>query len=284
MSFDVIIITHGFRPFVLNAIHSAFNQTLAPQNIYVVHNNYEIQCDKIYSRVRSYQTTNFELIKVTNTTLGEARNVGLGFCQSDYVALLDDDDIWRNCRLINAKNFIKKSGLDVASCNFFCFDSHGNEFYDQTLALLPFGKNLQESLHISNYFSGGSAAIISKSVYKKNKFSSLKASEDWEYWLRIAKAGYKIDVDYDNQDVGIFKGDKNYGSDKSRDLQGTYQVLKMHVANIKIKQKELAEKAISEHLVRALSVREYKLAIKIFLILPSSTVLFRALKFIVRHA
>lgn len=77
---------------VESTINSILAQTLAPQEIIVVDDG---STDGGAELVSNYENRGVKLIRQTNQGVSAARNMGIQFATSDYVALLDADDYWK---------------------------------------------------------------------------------------------------------------------------------------------------------------------------------------------
>lgn len=279
LDFDVCIITHSYRPLVLNAVLSVLNQSLLPKKLFIIQNNPTIDSYFLHKKIISISTNcNIEIYNINNSTLGEARNIAFKKANSDYLAILDDDDIWKKNRLANIELFLNKNPqIDVLATNFFTFDKNGLESSEAGLSKYDQKWTLNEALFISNYFSGGSSAIISKRVYSNNFFSTQRAGEDWEFWLRLSINGYKLKILYDDYSLGIYKAENTYGQNHSRDLQSTYSIIEKYKSYIK--NKEVLSISVAKHTLRALDHNEIILALKILFLNPKYSTFIQSLKF-----
>lgn len=128
-----------------------------------------------------------------------------------YIAYCKPGDIWYNFHLNNNLNLLEKRNAD------FIFSGHSK--YDIF--------NINE-LYCNNPIDS-SSVIHKKECLSSGYFMSMfDPLEDWDYWLRIAKAGYKIER---NNQVTI-KNENEYAQHK--DI--CYEIIKKHEpTNIKVR-------------------------------------------------
>src|SRR3974390_116848 len=89
---SIIIPTHR-RPQMLNeAVASALAQTFQDFEIIIVLNGASGESFEMARRFE--QNPKIKIVEMEDSTLAASRNFGLGFAQSEWVAFLDDDDIW----------------------------------------------------------------------------------------------------------------------------------------------------------------------------------------------
>lgn len=128
--------------------------------------------------------------------LAAAKNYGLKQCTGDWIAYLDADDQWMDCKLeVQRKWMMKEPHID------FC----GTEAWDlQDGVMTPNCFNIGDyNLHTNivnrlpheNVLCHGSMmirkiAIDSLGGYSTNK--SLLGREDWDLWVRAAQGGFKF--------------------------------------------------------------------------------------------
>ncbi len=204
---SVIIPTYNRFKFLLNAIESIKNQTYKNIEIIIVN-------DK--SSEKEYYTHDFKDCKVIHLEKnsqnifgfacpgGYQRNFGMKKATGEYIAFLDDDDVWLPNKLeIQLKEMIEKNFLvsftDVyigkgvynknkkykTSINHYMKDIKYKNYVNE------FKKNKilkKDMLNIGNFTSGSSCLIMHKSVIDKVQYFPIKKDgDDWEYWKNISK-------------------------------------------------------------------------------------------------
>ena len=106
-SVAVVIPTLGRRS-LGSAIQSIFDQSVKPDQIIVIDDSIDQDLNlKEYESITVLKTGG-------NSGPSYSRNLGLGFCKSDWVAFLDDDDLWLPNHLEDLMEFCIENGLDAA--------------------------------------------------------------------------------------------------------------------------------------------------------------------------
>ena len=111
-SVSVVIPTLG-RESLLNSILSAINQTVKPLEVLVI--CHDSLCD---TQVLS-QAAGIPLVKILRNSLGtssENRNQGIRESLGDFVAFLDDDDMWLPLKLESQLSLVKLQNYDLVAC------------------------------------------------------------------------------------------------------------------------------------------------------------------------
>jgi teichuronic acid biosynthesis glycosyltransferase TuaG len=160
--------------FIDESIVSILNQTYNNWELLIGINGH-IQNSEVYKISKKYEINkkikvfDFYKIKGKSTTLNEL----IKFCNYDYVAILDVDDIWIFNKLEIQSTFLNKYDIIGSKCIYFG-DIEG------IIPNIPIG-------NISNYnFSLQNPIINSSSIIKKSLcFWNENEIEDYDLWLRL---------------------------------------------------------------------------------------------------
>ena len=129
------------------------------------------------------ETGRVQVVTAPSAGLAIARNTGIRASTGEWIAILDDDDVWHPDKLRAQLTAALVFGQDAVSCEHtfsgpgllkFCYP--------------PGNLSLREGLMLANYFSGGSAAIFKRAAYDSvNGFDGqLLACEDHDFWRRLS--------------------------------------------------------------------------------------------------
>jgi GT2 family glycosyltransferase len=144
-----------------------------------------------------YRALNLRLIRQDNRYLGAARNTGIRAADTEFVILLDDDNVPFPDMVSTLRRAIDHAEADAVTCGVRCFhDSSGTPPLDPNEGgpdqLFSAGPLLLGAVH--NCF-GDASGIYRSSVFEKvGYFHELKGRvfEDWQLLLKVAAAGLRL--------------------------------------------------------------------------------------------
>jgi glycosyltransferase involved in cell wall biosynthesis len=189
---SVIIPSYNRKCALIRAIRSALNQSLPPFEIIVVDDGSndetkEIDFSGIDSRIRL-------IVHPTNRGGAAARNTGIDAASGNWVALMDSDDTWLDCKLERQFCALQEDGgrdKVLVSCNVLRTFEHR--------APVPYNPAPPRKGNLSEYFlvDGGtlqtSTLLLPTGLAKQVRFDErLARHQDWDFALRLVRAGAKL--------------------------------------------------------------------------------------------
>jgi glycosyltransferase involved in cell wall biosynthesis len=176
---SVIIPAYNAADYVGRAIESALAQTYPPLEILVIDDG---STDATAETVARYPAP-VRLLRQPNGGPGAARNHGAREAKSEWLALLDADDVWLPHKLETQVAYTASPSVAVIhspACDSRC--------------IMPL-KATFEALWNGNFISNTSA-LIRRSAFEQiggyNEERILIGLEDYNLWLRLAHAGHEI--------------------------------------------------------------------------------------------
>jgi len=214
------IITAYNRPdYLYYALESALSQSYPSQQIVIVDDASPADLNKVISELdgvaRSHKFAG-EIIyhrQDSNQGANAARNKGIELATGDWLAFLDDDDVWlpeknleQISRLVLAENTIeelnsgrqdKPAGPIAALCSYRFLES------GELRSGLPDGPVELELLKRGNPYCGASGLIVKRAVIDKLKFDEgLPCGQDWDMYVRLAQMGEMI---YSSKELYLYR-------------------------------------------------------------------------------
>jgi glycosyltransferase involved in cell wall biosynthesis len=118
-----------------------------------------------------------------------ARNHGAAHAQADWLAFVDDDDLWAPNKLSEQLRAAEACRADWAYTGSVNIDDRGRVVYGRPP--LPPEKLMKALPHYNAIPGGGSNVVVRRTVWKDaGPFDTrLLNTEDWEMWIRLAKLG-----------------------------------------------------------------------------------------------
>jgi glycosyltransferase involved in cell wall biosynthesis len=232
---DVVIPAFNADKYIDQALASVSLQGDIVRTVFVINDGSTDQTQAIVETfAKSHPTIVIEIIKQKNAGLANARNAGikasLQESKAPYIALLDADDIWLAGKLEKQLNLFQASQdskLGLVYSSYELINENGSAIAGEHLIVKPSLRGeVYSSLLTGNFISGsGSGVLVKSTVFEEVGLfdEALKASEDWDMWIRIAR---KFHFDYVNESlVQIRVHSSNMQKDFSRMLASELAML-----------------------------------------------------------
>lgn len=252
---SIIITTYKRNPeIVARAITSVINQTYKNWELFVIDdspNDYR-ERENVKKIVNSFKNSKISYIQLPkNMGACKARNEGLRLSSGEYIAFLDDDDVWDNTKL--EKQLKRFNELDDKYALVYCGSIYYNEKknkYKLHDSIFKSGDVFDE-LIMKNFIGGSSFPLIRADVIKElgGFDETLLACQDLDMWLRISKKYY---IDYVEEPLVIYylHDGEQISTNPQKRLQGTKRKIEKYLDYLKTHPKQyhkcLLEYAYSE--------------------------------------
>ncbi len=189
-SVSVIIPTHNRATFLLCTLASVLRQTFADFEIIVVDDG---STDDTAARVRGLGDARIQLVQQEKQERAIARNTGIRHARGEFVAFLDDDDVWQPDFLAHTLRAFE-SHFGVVYCGWSFIDAR-----DEPLPEAPHLPQARGAV-LTDFFRGcffpTSAALVRRACLENvGDFDPLLVPvEDWDMWLRLSLKRVEFDV------------------------------------------------------------------------------------------
>lgn len=190
-SVTVIVPAYNIAPYIDECIGSVMMQSTDDWVCIIVDDG---STDGTAEKLSGYQDPRIKVISQTNSGVSVARNAGLASVSTPFVMFLDGDDILQPQALERLL-----AGFVAAPAAVAAFGALRKILVDGTPFLgekpleranYPSGDVFERMLQENFLANGGQALVRTAVAQKLGGFDeSLKLSEDWEFWCRLALHG-----------------------------------------------------------------------------------------------
>jgi glycosyltransferase involved in cell wall biosynthesis len=232
---DVVIPAFNADKYIDQTLASVSLQGDIVRTVFVINDGSTDQTQAIVETfAKSHPKLAIEIIKQKNAGLANARNTGikasLQESKAPYIALLDADDVWLTGKLdkqLSVFQASQDSKLGLVYSSYELINENGSAIAGENLIVKPSLRGeIYSALLTGNFISGsGSGVLVKSNVFEEIGLfdEALKASEDWDMWIRIAR---KFHFDYVNESlVQIRVHSSNMQKDFSRMLASELAML-----------------------------------------------------------
>jgi glycosyltransferase involved in cell wall biosynthesis len=218
---SVVIPTRDRAEMCRAAVQSAVAQAPAPLEVLVCDNgSTDATAEVIRALERADPRIRYLRVAEPTTGPGAPRNLGLGQARGDWVAFLDDDDLWLPGKL--AVQAPELGRYDLVASNALR-GSTGEPYLTDPPAELDHAGLMAENLLITSTVVVRAALLRSSGGFPEA--ASLQGVEDYMTWLAVAAAGTRIRLRREALVVYRDHGDDRFGGHGRRVLR---QLAAMH--------------------------------------------------------
>lgn len=253
---SVVIITYNMANLLNEALLSLKQQTCQLFNVIVVDNYSSDNTDEI---IKAYsKCLNIEHHKIHNNgILSKSRNIGILKSSTDWIAFLDSDDLWKSNKVEALRNVVENISENVIAISHACEETNVSNGKTRLLSYKTKYGNLYKDLLIEgNSLCMSSMVIRRKATENVGLFSEDQKYvmvEDYEYWIRLAKAG---DIHYiDSVLATIIIHDNNLSKKATIQMNALYALTCDVVEN---------DPSLTKYEIKKIFKRVYKLMARLY--------------------
>lgn len=176
-----IIPTHSRTDMLIGAARSVLNQTFRDIELIIVASAATVHTIKVANRIAATDPR-VRVVEIEKDSLAAARNAGIEAAQGEWVAFLDDDDLWLPTKIERQLS----ADADMVNCDFI---ERGGEMEITRHIRPPIGLSIAEGFVLANYgaASGSGAMVRTEVIRALGGFDEkLNGCEDWDMWRRIS--------------------------------------------------------------------------------------------------
>ena len=123
-SVSVVIPTRNRPAWLQEAVESVLAQTMPDLEIIIVLNNATVEAVEMAKRLGADRRV--RVIELPAVTVPAARNSGMAEARGEWIAFLDDDDIWLPQKLEIQLAAARSARAVILTCNFVQFNDRGD--------------------------------------------------------------------------------------------------------------------------------------------------------------
>lgn len=197
VSVSAIITAYNRSDYLRYALDSALSQSVPLREIIVIDDCSDVDLRAVVNEFKvgaeegslSGEIRYFRFDK--NRGANAARNFGASMAQSDWVAFLDDDDVWLSDKIyrqMRALSHVESPIQPIAALCSYRYLNNGEAHLGPPSGLVSLSK-----LKRGNPYCGASGLIVRTDVVQQRGFDeSLPCGQDWDAYVRLAQHGNVI--------------------------------------------------------------------------------------------
>lgn len=193
---SVLMAVYNCDKYLRQAINSILNQTWEDFEFIIVDDG---STDNSSQIIRDFCDPRIKIITCKeNCGVAHARNLGLQACTSDYIAIMDADDIAFSDRLKQQYEFLMEhNDIDGVYAKFQQVDIEGNPIYGEWPEAYYNYKYVKAYMILDNTIANPVVMFSNKIVKKYNlKYDETqKIASDYKFWIDYLKYGKIVGMD-----------------------------------------------------------------------------------------
>jgi glycosyltransferase involved in cell wall biosynthesis len=225
---SIVIPTYNHENFVVETLTSVFAQTYAHYEVIVINDG---SPDDTASKLEPYTASGrIKYMEQANAGQGAARNRGIHEARGDFIAFLDDDDLWPSDKLEwQAAEMLNHPEAVLVYGFAETFGHSSNCHYPKTKG--PCGWVQKDFLQFNWVLSPGQALIRTSALRAAGGFDpTVWGADDWDLWIRLAATGPFLYVS--RPALYYRQHPKNASKDLFRLYQNSVNVLCKHLGRL----------------------------------------------------
>ena len=190
---SIIIPAYNARAYICEAVDSAIAQTYPQKEVIVVDDG---STDDTVQSLKSYiDAQKIIYFYQENKGLSAARNAGIRAAKGEFIAFLDADDIFLPEKLARQVAYLEAH----PACGVcYCALAHFSEEAPEKMLKLQYhyysGDEVFPRLLHANFINPLAVVARKSELDRVGLFDeTYRRSEDWEYWVRLARQGVRFE-------------------------------------------------------------------------------------------
>ncbi|NEP19650.1 MAG: glycosyltransferase [Leptolyngbya sp. SIO4C1] len=183
---SVVIPVFNGEQTIEETVRSVLGQTYRHLEVIVINDGSTDQTKAILER---FQDQRLQVVSYSNAGLSASRNRGIDRAAGDYISFIDADDVWTADKIAAQLAALRHHPSAAIAYSWTDYIDEHSQFLQAGTHISASGKVLDKLLTI-NFIESGSNVLIRRDALRAVGYfdETLKAAEDWDMWLRLAKA------------------------------------------------------------------------------------------------
>jgi glycosyltransferase involved in cell wall biosynthesis len=192
----VLVCVHSINNFydslLLKSIESLENQTYKNFKTIIVLDECWVNTELLILS-KKYNLDILIVSKTKKTGLSNAKNHGLKFVETEWVAFLDGDDFYLPYKLEEQINYIKNNKVDFLGCHSWNINNNDEDNLFPSCFesdLYNHHEEIKNKIFFENVLTHGSMMIKKECLLELGGYNNIKGQEDWDLWKRAINNGF----------------------------------------------------------------------------------------------
>lgn len=196
---SIVVPTYNRADILIETLNSILNQSYKRIEIIVVSDGSTDDTSRKLKQFDNDERVRFIQLAQNSGLPAKVRNEAISMARGEYIAFCDDDDLWYRQKLERQIHQMISQKADISSTAVDFFDENGEAAADKgykhrMIMARMCSSGLRSTVYFTNFLVN-SSVVIRKEVVDRigmlNESRDLRATEDYEYWLRIIGQGYR---------------------------------------------------------------------------------------------
>ncbi len=185
---SVIIPAYNAEHTIWETVESVWQQTFLDYEIIIIDDGSRDQTLEVLNKI-AVQDKRVKVFSYENAGACVARNLGISHATGEFIAFLDSDDLWTRDKLelqLAALQKHPEAGIAYSwTCTMY---KQGESLRFMQCNTSLYEGNIYPNLLISNFIGSGSNILARRQAIESVEGfdTTLKACQDWDYYLRLA--------------------------------------------------------------------------------------------------
>ena len=182
---SVVVPVYNGEKTIAETVESLLEQTHKNIEVIIINDG---STDSTVQTIEAFEDSRIKLFSYPNAGLSASRNRGMDRATGDYISFTDADDLWTPEKLADQLSALKHNPNAAVAYSWTDYIDAQSQFLQSGIHMSADGNVFAKLLKI-NFIESGSNVLIRRDALEMVGYFdvSLKAAEDWDMWLRLAK-------------------------------------------------------------------------------------------------